>query len=132
MLRYRPLKIDRPSNARIIGVERVGTRDAHVVVTEPDARTRTMWFFDVATGLLLRERTTTETALVPLQEQIDYGDYRPVDGVMLPFVMRSSDGAPFDTSIRVFTSIRHNVDVDDSTFDMPAPPPEIRHDVSAR
>jgi hypothetical protein len=43
-----------------------------------------MWFFDVATGLLLRERTTTETALVPLQEQIDYDEYRRVDGVAFP------------------------------------------------
>jgi hypothetical protein len=55
---------------------------------------------------------------VPLQEQVDYDDYRRVDGVMLPFVMRSSDGAPFSTSNRVFTSIRHDVDVDDSTFEI--------------
>jgi hypothetical protein len=122
-LRYRPIKIDRPANARIVGVERVGSRDAYVAVSEVDPRTKTTWFFDVAAGLLLRERTTTETALVPLQEQIDYDDYRRVDGVMLPFVMRSSDGSPFDTSIRAFTSIRHNVDVDDSTFEMPARPP---------
>ena len=147
-LRYRPIKLDRPANARTLGVERVGTRDAYVVVTEPDARTKMMWFFDVATGLLLRERTTTETALVPLQEQTDYEDYRRLGGVMLPFVMRFADGAPFSTANRVFTSISHNVEVDDSTFEMPAPPPafvwsrgdyqvtlvvrEIGHNVPAR
>jgi hypothetical protein len=60
-LRYRPIKIDRPANWRIAGVERVGSRNAYVAVTEVDARTKTMWYFDVATGLLLRERTTTET-----------------------------------------------------------------------
>ena len=40
--------------------------------------------------------------------------------------MRSSDGAPFDTSVRVFTTIRHNVtrDVDDSMFEMPARQPQ--------
>lgn len=43
-----------------------------------------------------------------------------VDGVMLPFVMRSSDGAPFDTSVRRFTTIRYNVDVDESLFNQPA------------
>jgi hypothetical protein len=73
----------------------------------------------VATGLLLRERTITETALVPLHEQIDYDDYRRVDGVMLPFVMRVADGSPFDTSTRAFTRIEHDVNVDDATFEMP-------------
>ena len=117
--RYRPIKIDRPANWRIAGIERVGSRDAYVAVAEIDARTKTMWFFDVKTGLLLRERTTTETTLVPLQEQIDYEDYRRVGGVMLPFVIRAADGAPFSTSVRVFTRIRHNVNVEDSTFEIP-------------
>jgi hypothetical protein len=120
-VRYRPIKIEPPANWRITGVERIGNRDAYVAVTEVDARTKTMWYFDVATGLLLRERTTTETSFVPLQQQIDYDDYRRVDGVMLPFAMRTSDGAPFSTSRRVFTSIRHNVKVDDQAFAMPAP-----------
>jgi hypothetical protein len=38
--------------------------------------------------------TTTETLLLPLQEQVDYDDYRDVDGVQLPFQMRTIDGAP--------------------------------------
>jgi hypothetical protein len=48
---------------------------------------------------------------------------RRVDGVMLPFAMHISDGSPFDTSVRTFTTIKHNVDVDDATFQQPAPPP---------
>jgi len=120
--RYQPIKIERPAHARVVGIERVGIRDAYVAVTDVDARTKTMWYFDVETGLLLRERTTTETELVPLQEQVEYDDYRRVDGVMLPFVMRSADGSPFSTSLRTFTSIRHDVDVDDSTFAMPVQP----------
>jgi len=124
-MRYRPVKIDRPANARLVGVEQIGSRDAYVLAIDGDART-TVWFFDVTTGLLLRERTTTETPMVPLQEQIDYDDYRRVDGVMLPFLIRFSDGSPFSTSVRVFTAIRHNVDVDDSIFVMPARPAESR------
>jgi hypothetical protein len=120
-LRYRPIKLDRPATARIAGIERVGSRDAYVAASDIDGRTKTMWFFDVASGLLLRERTTTETELVPLQQQIDYDDYRRVDGVMLPFVMRFADGSPFSTWVRVFTSIRHDVEVDDATFEIPAP-----------
>src|SRR5262249_15939765 len=118
-------KIDRPASWRVTGIERLGGRDAYVAVGDVDARTKTMWYFEVASGLLLRERTTTETALVPLQEQIEDEDYRRVDGVMLPFRVRSSDGAPFDTSTRVFTSIRHDVDVDDSTFELPPRAPAV-------
>jgi hypothetical protein len=119
-LRYGATKVERPSNLRIAGIERVGSRDAYVAVSDVDNRTKLVLFFDTATGLLVRERTTTETSFIPLQDQVDYEDYRNVDGVMLPFVIRSSDGAPFDTSVKSFTSIRHDVDVDDSTFALPA------------
>jgi hypothetical protein len=129
-MRYRPIKIDRPADLRISGIERVRSGDAYVAVSQIDARTKKMWFFDTSSGLLLREQTTIETALVPLEQQIDYDDYRRIDGVMLPLVMRVSDGAPFDTSTCTFTSIRHNVDVEDSTFEIapqapsaPTPPP---------
>jgi hypothetical protein len=101
-------------------MERIGDRDAYVLVSEVDARTTLMLFFDAATGLLLRERTTTATSFIPLQDQVDYEDYRTVDGVMLPFLIRSSDGSPFDTSIKVVTSVRHDVEVDDAVFQAPA------------
>jgi len=119
-LRYLPVKIDRPANWKVSGMERIGNRDAYVAEAQTDARVKKLWFFDAATGLLVREQTITETALVPLREQIDYEDYRRVDGVMLPFLIRSSDGAPFSTSLCVFTSIKHNVEVADSTFEIPA------------
>jgi hypothetical protein len=45
-----------------------------------------------------------------------------VGGVMLPFVIRTSDDAPWDTSVRTFTSITHDGPVDDAVFAMPKPP----------
>jgi hypothetical protein len=121
-MRYRPIKINRPADLRIAGIERIGNRDAYVAVSQADARIKRMWFFDTTSGLLLREQATIETALTPLEQQIDYEDYRRVDGVMLPFTIRYSDGAPFSTSTCVFTSIRHSVDVEDSTFEIGAEP----------
>jgi hypothetical protein len=128
-MRFRVIKLERPSDLRIVGVERVGNREAYVAATDVGAPSQTTWFFDTETGLLLRERKTTETDLLPLQEQIDYEDYRQVDGVTVPFRTRWSDGSPFSTSVRTFTSIRHNVDVEDSVFKMPAvrtPVPDVR------
>jgi hypothetical protein len=119
-MRYRVIKLDRPADLRIIGIEHLAGREAYVAATDVDAPRKTTWFFDTETGRLLRERTTTETDLLPLQEQIDYEDYRQIDGVTVPFVVRSSDGSPFSTSVRTFTSIRHNLEVDDSAFKMPS------------
>ena len=122
--RYAVVKVDRPANLQIAKMERLGDRDAYVAVAQVNAQTRVMLFFDAATGLLLRERTTTTTSFVPLQAQVDYEDYRNVDGVMLPFLIRSSDGSPFDTSVKVFTTVRHDVDVDDSIFERPVAAPK--------
>ena len=41
--------------------------------------------FDRESGLLLRRSITTATPLGPLPEQIDYSDYRDVNGVKVPF-----------------------------------------------
>jgi hypothetical protein len=44
--------------------------------------------FDRETGLLLRRNISTGTPLGPLPEQIDYSDYRDVNGVKVPFTVR--------------------------------------------
>ena len=118
-MRYRPLR-ERPDNLQVIGVERFGDRDVYVATARIDAKTTLMLCFDVATGLLRREMTTTETLLLPLQEQIEYEDYREVNGVWLPFRLRLSDGAPYSTATRTFLQIRRNVPVDDALFQPPS------------
>jgi hypothetical protein len=120
-MRYRPLK-ERPANLEVVGVERVGGRDAYVATAKIDAITTLTLYFDVVTGLLRREATTTETLLLPLQEQVDYDDYRDVDGVQVPFLVRTSDGAPYDNVTRTFLQIRRNVPVDDALFRPPSGP----------
>jgi hypothetical protein len=117
-MRYRPVK-EQPPNLRTIGIERVGDRDAYVLEGKIDAVTTHRSYFDVVTGLLRREIMTTETLLVPLEEQIDYDDYRDVNGVQLPFLIRISDGAPYDTTTRTILEIRRNVPVDDALFRPP-------------
>jgi photosynthetic reaction center cytochrome c subunit len=118
-MRYRAVR-ERPANLQVVGVERVGDRDAYIATAKIDAiRTLTL-YFDVVTGLLRREMTTTETVLLPLQEQVDYDDYRDVDGVQMPFLVRTSDGAPYGTVTRTFLQIRRNVAVDGALFRPPS------------
>jgi len=120
-MRWRPLK-ERPANLQVVGVERSGGRDAYVATARIDPTTTWALYFDVVTGLLRREVTTTETMLLPLQEQVDYDDYRDVSGVQMPFHVQTSDGAPYATVTRTFLQIRRNVAVDDALFRPPAAP----------
>jgi hypothetical protein len=120
-MRYRPLK-ERPADLKVVGVERVAGRDVYVATARIDPITTWALYFDAVTGLLRREMTTTETMLLPLQEQVDYDDYRDVTGVQLPFHVTTSDGAPYDTVTRTFLEIRRNVPVDDALFRPPSEP----------
>jgi len=120
-MRYRAVK-EQPRDLRVVGIERVDDRDAYVLQGKIDSITTQRSYFDVVTGLLRREITTTETLLLPLEEQVDYDDFRDVNGVQMPFRIRISDGAPYSTTTRTILEIRHNVPVDDSLFRPPATP----------
>jgi hypothetical protein len=66
---------------------------------------------------------TTMLGLIP--QQIDFEDYRDVDGVKLPFTVRISSievGNPVST--RSFSEMKLNATVDESKFNMPAAMPE--------
>ena len=117
-MRYRPVK-ERPANLQAAGLETVAGRTAYVLTARIDAITTLTLFFDVVTSLLRREVTTTETMLLPLQEQVDYDDYRNVNGVQFPFQIRTSDGATYGDVTRTFLQIRRNVPVDDALFRPP-------------
>jgi hypothetical protein len=120
-MRYRPIK-DRPADLHVVGIERAAGRDLYVATARLDPLTTWTLYFDVVTGLLRREMTTTETLLLPLQEQVDYDDYRDVNGVQLPFYVQTSDGAPYATVTRTFLQSRRNVAVDDALFRAPSGP----------
>lgn len=80
-------------------------------------------FFDAQTGLLLRRITTTPTMVGLIPEQVDYDDYRDVDGLKLPFTIRVTAIVPVSSSTRKFTEIKLNVPVNETKFNKPAPVP---------
>lgn len=117
---YEVIKVKEPSpGMKITAIEKIGGRESYVLesATAPDIVEKL--YFDVQTGLLIRKLTLTNTVLLPIPEQIDFEDYREVDGVKLPFVIRISNIDPFFNSTRRFTEIKHNVPVDDAKFDIP-------------
>ena len=111
---------------RTVGRDKVGDRDAYVIVANRDTDVERL-FFDVETGLLLRRITYLRTMVGTIPEQFDFEDYRDVDGVRLPFVVKvSSVDAGNPVSMRTFSEMKLNTPVDDSKFKMPPAPAPVR------
>ncbi len=114
------IKISEPfPRMTVTGKEKVGTSEAYVLEYRPANAVIEKLFFDAQTGLLLRRLTTRDTMLLPIPEQIDFEDYRVVDGVKLPFTIRISNIDTYFSLTRRLTEIKHNVAVDDAQFNIP-------------
>ncbi|MEO8051157.1 MAG: photosynthetic reaction center cytochrome c subunit family protein [Acidobacteriota bacterium] len=76
-------------------------------------------YFDKQTGLLLRELRYGHSPIGRVPTQIDFADYRDVNGIKLPFHITYAwlDGRD---SI-VLTEIKTNVPIDEAKFGKPAP-----------
>ena len=77
-------------------------------------------YFDAESGLLLRLIRYLETPLGNLPTQVDYGDYREVDGVRIPF--RWTLGRPSGSFTIQIDRVQQNVAVDEKLFVPPAEP----------
>ena len=66
-------------------VTTVGDSDVQVIEGTAAGKTRVKLFFDEKTGLLARQLRYSSTAVGTNPIQIDYADYREVDGVKRPF-----------------------------------------------
>ncbi len=123
LLRHIRLK-EQFTSLRWRGIQSIGDRRAYLVIgTTADNRQERL-FFDTSTGLLLRRISYMATLLGLIPEQIDFEDYRDVDGVKFPFTIRVSSievGNPVST--RTFSEMKLNVAVDDAKFNMPAGTP---------
>jgi hypothetical protein len=78
-------------------------------------------FFDAETGLLLRRETSEQTSAGPVHVHTDFSDYRPVNGVRMPFVIRRvsfSSGVSVTTT--TWSTMQFNVPVGDEQFERPA------------
>lgn len=82
-------------------------------------------YFDAQSGLLVRRITSTTTIVGLIPEQVDYEDYREVDGMKVPFTIRITSIDSFWSSTRKFNEIKLNVPVDETKFDKPPAPPAV-------
>jgi photosynthetic reaction center cytochrome c subunit len=113
---WRTLKLtDRYSKAATAGREKLDGHAVYVVDGEVKGSTfKERLYLDTDSGLLLRRLTYRPTLLGLLADQTDFQDYRTIDGIEVPFLVKAATGA-FATT-RTYTDIRFNVPVDDSKF----------------
>jgi hypothetical protein len=108
------------SSFRVRGIEKVGDRDAYVVMASVPNDVPERLYFDTQTGLLVRRVQYNDSALGRSPLQTDYEDYREVDGIKRAFVQRQA--RPDFVFVIKWDSIKHNVPVDDAKFEKPAAP----------
>jgi photosynthetic reaction center cytochrome c subunit len=99
--------------------EKMDGHDTTLLSARAPGKPSLRMYFDVQSGLLLRLIRYLETPLGNLPTQVDYGDYREVDGVKIPF--RWTLGRPSGSFTIQIERVQQNTAVDEKLF---VPPPE--------
>jgi photosynthetic reaction center cytochrome c subunit len=97
--------------------EKIGERDSYVLVCVREGRPAAKLFFDAHSSLLVRLVRYKESALGLNTEQIDYSDYRDVEGVQVPF--RTVISGPTSISTIQMDEMQQNTPVNDTKFSRP-------------
>lgn len=98
--------------------ENVAGRETYQLLSENKGEPRIRLYFDQQTGLLLRMVRYGESPLGLNPVRVDYGDYRLVDGVQVPY--RWTVARPFRQFTIQLTEVKQNSEIDDSKFTKPA------------
>jgi photosynthetic reaction center cytochrome c subunit len=101
--------------------DKVNDHDAYLLVARSPGKPPVRFYFDKDSGLLLREVRYVETPLGRNPSEVDYADYRDVDGVKIPYKWTiARPGGRFTIQI---DHVQQNVPIDESKFAEPAGPP---------
>jgi len=106
---------------RTVASEKIGGKDMAVIAARGAAVPNTTLYFDPDTGLLVRLVRLDDTGIGGLPVQIDYADYRAVDGIKIPFrwTLARTNGR---FTIQIDT-VEQNVPIEDAKFAKPATAP---------
>lgn len=99
------------------GIEKIGDKDAYVVVATPAGLDPQTFYFDQQTGLLLREDATMISPEGKMPVKSFYEDYREIDGVKLPYKIRFS--LPQFEITTIITEVKNGVKIDENLFTKP-------------
>ncbi len=101
-------------DAQLVGIEKVGEKDAYRINVPGDV-VQASYFYDVETGLKLKEAVTVSVNGQSNTQEILYMDYREIEGIMLPGKRVGSIGPEIVESELLEAKI--NEGVSDSDFE---------------
>ena len=100
--------------------ENIGNRETYVISETRVGQPPVRFYFDEQSGLLERLVRYAPSPLGLVPTQVDYGDYRNVDGVEIPFRMIVAQAG--ETSTLQVEQVRQNVPIDEAEFAKPKTP----------
>lgn len=103
---FRDLKVEYP--------EKIGGNEAFVIVGELANDRSVKFYFDRNSGLLRREVRFADSTLGRIPMQINYADYRNIDGVQIPMQVTFTDARGSMTNH--FKEVSQNVPIDPKVF----------------
>ena len=111
---------ERFTKAECLGIEEVEGKPSYKVAFTPKVGKPVVEFYDVKTHLMTRQTSTTKTPMGEIKVNLYPGDYRKVDGILIPMTARQR--LLSQEFVLTFTDIKHNVALPRDAF---APPKSI-------
>ena len=109
---------ERGATMELAGKEKVGERDTYVLIFKPRIGSVVRQYLDAESYLPLKVMVKVEAPQVGEFEQTtELLDYRTVDGLKIPFLIRSTSSV--QNSTIAITKVEHNVRIDDTLFSKP-------------
>ena len=98
----------------------MGAADAYVIQLTPKSGPGVRVFIDADTFLLVKTILTINVPQLggPIDQVVEFSDFRDVDGIKIPYGTKTSNSV--QTIIAVLTDVKHNTEIDDSSFTKPA------------
>jgi hypothetical protein len=105
---------------KVARTEKIDGKETYVVAGRMPALPEVDLYFDKESGMLVRIISFTQGLIGRLPVQLDYSDFREVDGVKIPFHWVNKDIADGNSYTYQADSVLQNVPVDEARFTRPA------------
>jgi zinc protease len=116
---YHPLDLKKLyAKLSVTRADKIGDQDVYVMEGATSDGDPDEIYFDAVSGLPVRIISHRHSANGLIDSQEDFGDFRDVDGIKLPFTIRQKTN---EMTLKVqVNDMQHNVAIDDSRFSKPA------------
>lgn len=111
---------DLGATVQLGGKEKVGDRDAYVLIFDPTSGSAVRHYVDAESYLPMKIVVKVDVPQLgqQVEQTIELLDYREVDGIKLPFRLKATSA--FQNFTIVITKVEHNGRIDETLFSKPA------------